>query len=361
MPNFEGQEKTEQPTGKKLEDARQKGQVAKSSEINSLAIFGSGLIIVFLFKSYIGGQFYEFSTDIFSKLNQVEMSHTVLQTYALRWGVFYLMLMMPILIAVFIASIVSNVSQVGFRITPEAISFSLDKFNPLKGIKRILFSTRSFVELGKSLLKLVIISIFTYFIISELIRKSIQLIDLSIEDTVEFMLDSSFSLIWKIVLFFVVIAAVDYIFQRYKFRKDMMMTKEEVKEELKQTEGDPVVKGRIKKEMMMAARRRMMHEVPKADVVITNPTHVAVALRYEMGKDGAPKVVAKGLDLVAQQIKKIAAENNVPMYEDVELARALYKTCEIGDEIPANLFKAVAQILAYIYQMKKLKKQKSII
>lgn len=141
----------------------------------------------------------------------------------------------------------------------------------------------------------------------------------------------------------------------------MMMTKEEVKEELKQTEGDPVVKGRIKKEMMMAARRRMMHEVPKADVVITNPTHVAVALKYEMGKDSAPKVVAKGLDLVAQQIKKIAAENNVPMYEDVELARALYKTCEIGDEIPANLFKAVAQILAYIYQMKKLKKQKSII
>lgn len=361
MAEFEGQEKTEQPTGKKLSDARERGQVAKSMEINSLAVFGSGLILIYLTKNYIGDKFYYFARESFNSLNNIELTKAVVQTYAIKWAIFFFTLSLPVLIGVTVVALISNIAQVGFKFTPKALEIKFSRFNPVNGIKRLFFSAYSFVELSKSLVKLFVISLFTYFIISKLIEDTTKLVDLSIEDTVSFMLDSFFSLTWKIVLFFTIIAGVDFIWQKYKFKKEMMMTKEEVKEELKQTEGDPLIKSRIRKQMVLAARRRMMKEIPTADVVITNPTHVAVALKYEMEKDNAPKVVAKGLDELAQRIKKIAAENNVPLYEDVELARALYKSCEIGDEIPAKLFKAVAQILAYIYQMKKLRKQRSII
>ena len=361
MAEYEGQEKTEQPTGKKLADARERGQVAKSIEINSLAVFGTGLILIYLTKNFIGEKFYQFTKDALNSLNKVELTKAVLQTYAIKWALFFFTLSLPILVGVMIIALVSNIAQIGFKITPKALAINFGKFNPINGIKRIFFSVHSLVELLKALIKLFVICLFTYFVISKLISDTVKLVDLSIEDTVQFMLDSFFALTWKIVLFFSLIAAVDFIYQKYKFKREMMMTKEEVKEELKQTEGDPLIKSRIKKQMILAVRRRMMKEIPTADVVITNPTHVAVALKYEMEKDNAPKVVAKGLDELAQRIKKIAIENNVPLYEDVELARALYKSCEVGDEIPAKLFKAVAQILAYIYQMKKLKKQRSII
>lgn len=361
MAEFEGQEKTEQPTSKKLSDARERGQVAKSMEINSLAVFGTGLILIYITKSYIGEQFYQFTRDAFNSLNKVELTKAILQTYVIKWVLFFFTLSLPILFGVMIISFVSNVAQIGFKFTPKALSINFGKFNPLNGIRRIFFSAHSFVELAKSLIKLFVIGLFTYIIISKLIEDTTKLVDLDIEDTVAFMLDSFFALTWKIILFFTAIAVIDFVWQKYKFKKEMMMTKEEVKEELKQTEGDPLIKSRIRRQMILVARRRMMKDIPTADVVITNPTHVAVALKYEMEKDNAPKVVAKGLDELAQRIKQIAIENNVPLYEDVELARALYKSCEVGDEIPVKLFKAVAQILAYIYQMKKLKKQRSII
>ncbi len=361
MAEYEGQEKTEQPTSKKLSDARERGQVARSLEINSLAVFGSGLILIFLTKNYIGDKFYEFTKEAFSSINNIELTKAIIQTYIIKWSLFFLTLLFPILFGIMVVSLVSNIAQVGFKFTPKALGFNLSRFNPINGIKRLFFSTHSFVELFKSILKLFVISLFTYIIVSKLIEDTSTLVDLSIEDIVYFMLNSFFSLTWEIILFFSIIAGTDFIWQKYKFKKEMMMTKEEVKEELKQTEGDPIVKSRIRKQMVQAARRRMMKEVPTADVVITNPTHVAVALKYVMEKDNAPKVVAKGLDELAQRIKKIAMENNVPLYEDIELARALYKSCEVGDEIPTKLFKAVAQILAYIYQMKKLRKQRSII
>ncbi len=361
MAEFDGQEKTEDPTSKKLNDAREKGQVAKSMEINSLAVFGIGLILIYITKSFIGEKLADFTIDIFKSSINLEITKTVLQTYAIKWVLFFFTIMLPVLFGITIVAFISNVAQIGFRFTPKALSLKLSRFNPVSGFKRIFFSSHSFLELTKSLVKLLIISLFTYFIISKLIEDTTNLIDLSIEETVTFMLESAFTLIWKIVLFFTLIAAVDFIYQKYKFKKDMMMTKEEVKEELKQTDGDPQIKSRIRKQMMIAARSRMMKDIPTADVVITNPTHVAVALKYDMNKDAAPKVVAKGLDELAQRIKKIATDNNVSLYEDVELARALYKSCEVGDFIPAKLFKAVAQILAYIIQLKKLKKQKSII
>lgn len=361
MAEVDGQEKTEQPTAKKLSEARRKGQVAKSVEINSLAVFGSGLIMIYLTRSYFGNKFFELANDTFAHLNSLNINQNMVQEYFIKWTLFFFLITAPVLISVFVFSLVSNIAQIGFKLSPEIFQPKLSKFNFIINAKNLLFSTRSFVETLKSLAKLLVISIFTYYILSDLIEKSMELVQLSIDDTVTFMLDSAISLIWKIVLLFTVIAAGDMIFQRFKFKKEMMMTKEEVKEELKQTEGDPVVKQRIRKEMFKISHKRMMKDVPTADVVITNPTHFAVALKYDMSKDGAPKVIAKGMDELAQRIKKIAKENNVPLHEDVQLARALYKACDVGDEIPAKLFKAVAQILAYIYQMKRIKKRKSIV
>jgi len=361
MAEVEGQEKSEQPTGKKLYDAREKGQVAKSIELNSLAVFGVGLILIFLTKGLIGGEFQKLAVGLFGSLDKLTISSSLLQSYFIQWSLFFFICVSPILIGVIIIALVSNIAQVKLKFTGKVFKPELGKFNPLNGIKKIFFSASSLIEILKSLAKLFIIGLFTYSIISEMIENTTLLTELSIEEIVEFMISSAFTLIWKVTLFFVVVAAVDFIYQRFKFKKEMMMTKQEVKEEFKQQEGDPHIKSRIRKQMLKMARNRMMQDVPKADVVITNPTHFAIALKYEMNKDAAPKVLAKGMDELAQRIKKIASENNIPLYEDRELARALYKTTEIGDLIPAKLFKAVAQILAYIYQMKKLRKKRSIV
>lgn len=355
MAEFEGQEKTEQPSSKKLEDARKKGQVAKSIEVNSLAIVVTGLITIFFLQSYIGQRVSSFSINIFNSLDVLPNKLSLLPNLAFDWFMFFFSVMAPIMTAILIVGLASNIAQVGFKLSPEALQPKFSKLNPISGIKRI-FSSRSLVEILKTVLKFFVIALFTYLILSDLIIASAYLDNLNPSEVIIFMLDNAFSLLWKIALLYAVIAAIDFVYQRYKFRKDMMMTKQEVKEEMKQLEGDPTVKGRIRKMQMQAAQQRMMANLPTADVVITNPTHYAVALKYDMTKDSAPEVIAKGVDLLAQRIKKVAAEHNIPLHEDRELARALYKMCDVGDKIPPSLFKAVAQVLAYVYSLKKKKK-----
>ncbi len=355
MAEFEGQEKTEQPSSKKLEDARKKGQVAKSIEVNSLAIVVTGLITIFFLQSYIGQRVSSFSINIFNSLDVLPNKLSLLSNLAFDWFMFFFSVMAPIMTAIVIVGLASNIAQVGFKLSPEALQPKFSKLNPVSGIKRI-FSSRSVVEILKTVLKFFVIALFTYLILSDLIIASAYLDNLNPSEIIIFMLDNAFSLLWKIALLYAVIAAIDFVYQRYKFRKDMMMTKQEVKEEMKQLEGDPTVKGRIRKMQMQAAQQRMMANLPTADVVITNPTHYAVALKYDMTKDSAPEVIAKGVDLLAQRIKKVAAEHNIPLHEDRELARALYKMCDVGDKIPPSLFKAVAQVLAYVYSLKKKKK-----
>jgi len=357
----DGKDKTEEPTSKKLSDARDEGKVAKSMEVNSLAVFGSGLIMLYITRGTFGEKFSEFSRDLFTSLDTLDLNKTMLQTYFIKWALFFFSVTAPVILAIMVVSFISNVAQIGFKFSGKAFQPKLSRFNLFENAKNLMFSSRSAVELVKSVVKLTIITVFTYSILTKLIQDSFQLAELSVDDTVAFMVDSSFSLVWKIVLFYALIAASDFIFQKVKFKKEMMMTKQEVKDEHKQQDGDPEIKQRIRKQMFKMAFKRMMKDVPTADVVVTNPTHFAVAIKYEMSKDGAPKVVAKGMDELAQKIKKIAAEHNVPLHEDVQLARALYKSCEVGDEIPAKLFKAVAQILAYIYQMKNIRKRKSIV
>jgi flagellar biosynthesis protein FlhB len=361
MAEVDGQEKTEQATGKKLSDARDKGQVAKSMELNSLSVFGSGLVILYLMKNFMGDKFHDFAVELLGSMEKFDVNKTILQTYFLKWALFFFSLIMPILLVILVVSLATNIAQVGFKFSTQVLKPEFGRFNPLKGLKNIFISVRSTVEIFKSITKLFIIGLFTYYLLAKLIEDTTVLVQLSIEETIKFMIDAAFSLVWKIILFFVALAGTDYAFQKFKFKKDMMMTKEEVKEEFKQQEGDPHIKSRIRKQMLSMARKRMMRDVPKADVIITNPTHFAVAIKYQMNHDSAPRVVAKGMDELAQRIKKIAIENNVPLHEDVELARALYKSTEIGDQIPTKLFKAVAQILAYIYQVKKMRKKRSIV
>lgn len=357
MAEHQGQEKTEQPTSKKLEDSRQKGMVAKSMEVNSLLIVFAGIVTIFLFQTSIGKNFSSFSINIFGTLDILPKRIGLIQNYFLDWYWFFLAVIGPVLIVIFLISLASNISQVGLKISLEALEPKFNKLNPLTGIKRIL-STRSLVELVKTLLKFFLVSLFTYYVLKDFISSATLLENSDISDIMTFMIDSAFSLIWKFGILYVLIAAADFAYQRYKFKKDMMMTKEEVKEEMKQTEGDPVVKSRIKRMQLQAAKSRMMKELPTADVVITNPTHYAVALRYDMLKNNAPEVIAKGVDELAQRIKKVAAEHNIPIYEDKQLAQALYKMCKIGDVIPQQLFKAVAQVLAYVYNQKNNKIKK---
>ncbi|MFA6026731.1 MAG: flagellar biosynthesis protein FlhB [Ignavibacteriaceae bacterium] len=357
MAESEGQEKTEQASGKKLTDARDKGQVAKSQEINSLALFGVGLMLIFLSQQFLSERVSTLTIKIFSSLDKLTINSNSIQEIIKEDAYFLLSTLAPILGGLVLIAFVANVAQVGFKFSFKALMPKAEKFNPISKLKGMLFSSRSVVDVAKSLLKLVVIGGFTYYVLSDSIVKTSALIELSVSEIMQFMLEAAYSLLWKISMIFAVIAVVDFSFQRFKFKKDMMMTKHEVKEENKQSEGDPLIKSRIKRMQLQAARSRMMGDVPKADVIITNPTHYAIAIKYDLDKDSAPKVVAKGVDSLAQKIKEVAVKNNIPLHEDRELARALYKLCDIGDQIPQSLFKAVAQILAYIFQLKNYRKK----
>ena len=361
MAESDGQEKTEEPTGKRLQETREKGQVAKSQELNSLAIFGTGLIMVYMVKEHIGVKLADLAKFIFNSLDSFYVTKDMLTMFGFKAIGFFVATCAPIFGALMAIGLIAGYGQAGFKITPKALAPKMEVFDPIKGIKKKFFTTEPIVELLKSVFKLVIIGGFTYWVLEDAIVEAIGLIDFSISSIVNFILETVFNLVFKICLVYAVIAAADFAYRKYKHKKDMKMTKQEVKEENKQQEGDPHVKGQIKGKQLAMARSRMMKEVPTADVVITNPTHFAVALKYDLEKDNAPKVVAKGMDFMAQKIKQIAAENNIPMHEDVPLARALYKACEVGDEIPDKLFQAVAQILAYVYNLKRAKKKNSIV
>ncbi len=361
MAEVEGQEKTEQATPKKLLEGREKGQVAKSMEINSLAIFSSGLIVLYMSKDFISNQFTTFARQTFGSLDTVTLTMDNISIIINKIVIFFFITLTPVLSTLIVIALGASFFQVGFKITPKALMPKLSKFNIIKGIKKIMFSSRPYVEIAKSLFKLIIIGGFSYFILIDYVNQSFNLVELTIIEIVRFMMEAAFNLVWKVALLFAIIAGFDFVYQKHKFNKDMMMTKQEVKEENKQTEGDPLVKSRIRKIQYETSRKRMMQNIPDADVVITNPTHYAVALKYEMEKESAPKVVAKGANTLAQKIKSVAKEHGITIHEDKELARALYEHCNVGEIIPQELFHSVASVLAYIYETKKKRMRRRII
>lgn len=349
-----GGEKTEEPTAKKLEDARKEGQVAKSKEIaNGLGLLALFLLLKIMVGS-IGTSFLESFSMVYNRIPVIcklnggtspmgDIS-VLLRTVMLR----LLIILLPVLLIGFAVAFVSDLFQVKWRPTSKPLQPKFSKLNPLNGIKKI-FSAQSLVELVKSVAKILLIALVTYSYIKKKSGLLYALYDMSMMQAVNLIGETVIELGIRISAIYMIIAGADFMYQKYKFKNDMKMTKQEVKEEYKNAEGDPEIKGKIKARMREASQRRMMQAIPKADVVITNPTHYAVAIRYDTEVAPAPIVVAKGSDYLAQKIKQIARENNVEIVEDKPLARMLFANVDIDKQIPPELYQAVAEILAMVY------------
>ena len=345
-------ERTEAATAKKKEESREKGVVAKSMDLNSAAVLLLGFSGLLVFGSAMSEKLSRMFRYVFANASLFNLTSESVHEYFYRVISFLAMTLLPILGLFFVIGLITNIAQVGFRFSHEAIRPKFHKLNPVSGMKRIFFSTQSMVEVLKGLVKSAVIGLIAYSVIENIIAGSIMLVDSDVKNIVQFAASSTAEVVLKVGMAFGIISAFDFFYQKFEYEKNLRMTKQEVKEEYKMTEGDPLIKGRIKTIQRQIAYKRMMTDVPKADVVVTNPTHFAVALKYETDKMSAPKVVAKGADLIALKIKEIAKNNGIPMVEDKPLAQALYKSVDIGEQIPEKLFHAVAQILAYIYKLK---------
>ncbi|MEZ0323955.1 MAG: flagellar biosynthesis protein FlhB [Hydrogenothermaceae bacterium] len=342
--------KTEKATPRRRQKAREEGQVLRSQDIpisaTLLAVFlGFLFYLPYAYKILIGYFKYTFSDPVYliPSVNSGFIYYT-----AKIIGI----LIFPILILLLVIGVLSNVAQFGFLFTMKPLTPKIDNLNPFSGIKRI-FSLTTLFELIRNLLKLTLALAVSYFVVSYLISGFLSFITVSLTDQVRIMIKTIMILIFAFAILSIPIAVIDFLYRRYEYEENLKMTKYEVKEEMKSYEGNPLIKKEIRKKMRMLALRRMIKEVPKADVVITNPEHFAVALKYEKGKMEAPKVIAKGQDLIAQRIKEVANEYGVKIVEDPPLARGLYESCEVGDYIPEKFYVAVAKILAEIYKSKK--------
>jgi flagellar biosynthetic protein FlhB len=346
------QEKTEPATPRKRNEARRKGQVAKSAELPAAFILVAVLLVIVLFGGSLKNGLYGLFTAAFSEYLRMEItSETAMRIFsdlALRGT----LMLAPIMLASFLVALAVNYVQVGFLFANDPLIPKLNKLDPIKGFKRI-FSLRSLVNLAKSIVKFLIIGYLVYVTLMAEKDTLFALGGLPVEDLFGYAASVTMNLGLKIGAALIVLAILDYFYQRYEYLKGLRMSKQDIKDEHKMTEGDPLIKSRIRDKQRRMALRRMMQEVPKADVVITNPTHYAVALRYEASDMDAPQVIAKGADLVALRIREIAREHDIVIMENKPLARALYDKVEIGGFVPAELFQAVAEVLAYVYRIKR--------
>ncbi len=351
MPPESFQERTEQATPKRREEARKKGQVPKSRELASVAVLLSGL-----FTLYWGSAFFITRLDhiliyYLENLHTLPVTLTNLQSMGLT-GLGQLGgILAPLFLVITVVAILSNFLQIGPLLTMEPLKPQFSRMSPLQGIKR-LFSLQALMEFVKSLLKLIVVCWIVYSTVSKGIERIMPLLEMTPYHIASFIGMISFEIFWKSCLAMILLSILDYMYQRYEHEKNLKMTKQEVKEEYKQTEGDPHVKSRIRGIQREMARKRMMQEVPEADVVITNPTRLAVALKYDPTQMDAPMVVAKGAGIIAERIRQIAREHSVPVIENKPVAQSLYKLVELGEVIPDSLFKAVAEIFAYVYRLK---------
>lgn len=346
-----GADKSEEPTGKRLEESRKKGQIARSKELNTLAVTLTGTMALIIFGAYMGNVLMDIMRGNFSLPREVLMSERSMALYLLASGKEALLAMQPFLIALLIASIVGPIALGGWLFSTEALQPKASRMNPLAGLKR-MFSVQALVELLKALAKFLVILAVALVVLSvdqdDLLAIANEPIEPAILHSLKVVGWSAFWLSCGLIL----IAAVDAPFQLWSHKQKLMMTKQEVRDEYKDTEGKPEVKGRIRQLQREMAERRMMQAVPQADVVITNPTHFAVALKYDPEKGGAPLLLAKGGDFLALKIREIAQEHQVMVLESPALARAVYYSTELDQEIPAGLYLAVAQVLAYVYQLR---------
>lgn len=350
-----GGEKTEEPTAKKLSDARKEGQVCKSKEIEG----SLSLLVLFLmlkiWTGVLGEQMMEGFHFFYNRIPEMTKNYngeisTSDFTGLIKEGMLDIIIMcLPYFLIAFAVAFVSDLVQVKWQPTSKPLQPKFSKMNPISGVKR-LFSAQALMELLKSVLKIGIMVYIAYSEIKDEWQTIFLVYDMSLMQAVITAGNLLIEIGLKISIFFMVIAAVDYMYQKWKFNEDMKMTKQEVKDEYKSTEGDPQIKGKIRRRMMETSQRRMMQNLPKADVVITNPTHFAVAILYDKEVADAPIVVAKGVDYLAQKIKDVARENHVEIVENKPLARSLYANVEVGGQVPPELYVAVAEVLAAVYR-----------
>ncbi|KAF7787080.1 flagellar biosynthetic protein FlhB [Pseudoalteromonas rubra] len=355
MAEDSGQERTEEPTDKKISDARKKGQVARSKELGTTFVLIFSAVSLLLYGPDIAKGLYNMMGRMFT-LNRNETYDTT-KMFSV-WGDAFSEIIFPLsmfVLIIMVAGIIGNTLLGGFNFSWQAAAPKPSKMSPMKGIKR-MFGPQAAVELVKSILKFVLVAGFAILLIKVFFY---EILHLSIEQIPGSIMHSLEILAWMFLALsctMIIISAIDAPYQSYNHHKQLKMTLQEVKDEYKNSEGDPQIKARIRRTQREMSQRRMMQEVPDADVVVTNPTHYSVALKYDTEKAGAPMVIAKGVDELAMQIRKIAKGNEVPIVESPVLTRSLYHTTEVGDQIPQKLFTAVAQVLAYVFQLKKFNK-----
>lgn len=346
-------DKTEKPTPKRKQQAAEKGQIPKSPELNSVLVLLVAFVAVKLSLPFIIQEWTSLTANlykIFAK-KDFNLDYQVLEHIFFLVVISVTKMLAPIVGGAMLAGVVASIAQVGFRFNMSLIKFDLQNINPISGIKR-MFSPNALAELVKSFLKIFIVGYIAYAEYKKNFSGFKTLSDMNLRASSSFIGQVTMGIVFKMILWLAILAVADYIFQRWRHESQLKMSKQEIKDEFKQQEGDPQLKGRIKQKQRQMAMSRMMQSVPKADVVITNPTHFAVALQYDNKSMVAPVVIAKGQDRIALKIKEVAKENNVVVVENKPLAQSLYHGTEIGDTIPGELFQAVAEVLAFVYKLK---------
>ena len=342
-------DKTEEPTSKKIEDARNEGNISKSVEISGAVVLTLGTMYLLFFSSYSMMEIKKLMLFSYSFIGQ-ELDGPLFYVITSQMVITLLKALAPLFILVIVLALASNWFQFGFLAIP--LKFDLQKLDPIKGLKNI-FGFKKLIEALKLSAKLTIIMIVMVLIFMITYQDFITMMNQELSLTIATMLKLTFYFLSAILLIIIIFAIIDFYFTRHYYMKSLKMSKQEIKDEFKNMEGDPQVKGRIRRIQMQMAQKRMMSSVPDADVVITNPTHYAVALKYDNKINSAPKIVAKGIDFIALRIRDIAKENKVPIIENPALARSLYEQIDIDREIPGEFYKAMAEIFSYIYELKR--------
>jgi flagellar biosynthetic protein FlhB len=351
MANPGAQDKTEKPTSKRRTKARSQGQVAKSAELTSVAVMLAGLVSLYMLGGFFFTQISMLLRHFLNNLGQIHLDGDTAQSLSLWVMTFFFKITLPVMGAVVLAAFLENFRQVGFLIAPSRIKLEFSRLNPITGFGRFV-KLRVLVDLAKNLAKLGVVGGVAYNTMAAEWPNLPHLADMDLMAAMSYVVTICLRLFWRCLLAMFVLALLDYFYQKWDFENNLKMSKQEVKDEHKQSEGDPQVKSRIRSIQRESARKRMLSAVPDADVVITNPTHYAVALAYKAGEMESPQVVAKGMNLIAEKIKQVARDNDVPIIEDKPLARALYKQVEVGQSIPYEMFETVATILAHVYRSK---------
>lgn len=349
---FADDDKTEKATPKKREDVRKKGQTAKSQEVVSALVFLAVFFTLSIAISHILEGIIGIFQESFRHYILLDVTWNTIIHIFVNLLIELMIILLPVFLAAFIAAVLANFLQVGVMITAEPLKMKGERINPINGAKRI-FSMKAVVELVKSILKIAIIAAIVIVFLKNHLHELLELIYIAPQGIVQVIADFIVQMGLYSAIGLVAIGILDYFYQKFDFEKSIRMSKQEIKEEYKNIEGNPQIKSRIRQTQREMVRRRMLEEIPEADVVITNPTHYAVCLKYDEAQNDAPVCVAKGVDYMAQKIKDIAREHDVMIVENKPLARALYAATDIGEAIPEEFFKAVAEILAYVYRVQR--------